>query len=201
MHAWYNTHVDIKINSYLPKTAVEGPGIRFCIWVQGCSICCEGCANSHMWDKNGGRLVSVNDLVCEILKYRDEIEGVTFLGGEPLEQIEPVTELSKAVQKMGLSVLVFTGKEYESIKNESSVKELVKYVDILIDGRYEASKRDFSRPWVGSSNQKYYFFTDRYNEKIISDYKNKFEVRFDKNSSVSINGMGDFEKINKIISS
>ncbi len=197
---WYNCRMDILINSYIPKTEVEGPGTRFCIWVQGCSICCEGCANSHMWDKRGGRLVSVNDLVSEISKLKDEIEGVTFLGGEPLEQIEPVIKISKEVQKIGLSVIVFTGKEYESIKNENEVKELVKYTDILIDGRYEASKRDFSRAWVGSSNQKFYFFSDKYDESIITKYKNKFEIRFDQNSSVTVNGMGDFEKISKIVS-
>ncbi len=197
---WYNCRMDILINSYIPKTEVEGPGTRFCIWVQGCSICCEGCANSHMWDKHGGRLVSVNDLVSEISKLKDEIEGVTFLGGEPLEQIEPVIKISKEVQKIGLSVIVFTGKEYESIKNENEVKELVKYTDILIDGRYEASKRDFSRAWVGSSNQKFYFFSDKYDESIITKYKNKFEIRFDQNSSVTVNGMGDFEKISKIVS-
>ncbi len=197
---WYNCRMDILINSYIPKTEVEGPGTRFCIWVQGCSICCEGCANSHMWDKHGGRLVSVNDLVSEISKLKDEIEGVTFLGGEPLEQIEPVIKISKEVQKIGLSVIVFTGKEYESIKNENEVKELVKYTDILIDGRYEVSKRDFSRAWVGSSNQKFYFFSDKYDESIITKYKNKFEIRFDQNSSVTVNGMGDFEKISKIVS-
>jgi anaerobic ribonucleoside-triphosphate reductase activating protein len=153
-----------------------------------------------MWDKHGGRLVSVNDLVSEISKLKDEIEGVTFLGGEPLEQIEPVIKISKEVQKIGLSVIVFTGKEYESIKNENEVKELVKYTDILIDGRYEASKRDFSRAWVGSSNQKFYFFSDKYDESIITKYKNKFEIRFDQNSSVTVNGMGDFEKISKIVS-
>ena len=199
MHAWYNTLVDIKINSYLPKTSVEGPGIRFCIWVQGCSICCDGCANSHMWDKSGGRSVSIDELILEISRYKNEIEGVTFLGGEPLEQIEAVIELSKTVKKMGLSVIVFTGNEYENIKNDDLVRELVKHIDILIDGRYDASKRDFSRAWVGSSNQKYYFFTNRYDEKIISEYKNKFEVRFEKNSSVSVNGMGDYEKISKLI--
>jgi anaerobic ribonucleoside-triphosphate reductase activating protein len=153
-----------------------------------------------MWDKHGGRLVSVNDLVSEISKLKDEIEGVTFLGGEPLEQIEPVIKISKEVQKIGLSVIVFTGKEYESIKNENEVKELVKYTDILIDGRYEVSKRDFSRAWVGSSNQKFYFFSDKYDESIITKYKNKFEIRFDQNSSVTVNGMGDFEKISKIVS-
>ena len=196
---WYNSHMYININSYIPKTEVEGPGTRFCIWVQGCSICCDGCANSHMWDKAGGKSVNIEDLISEISNYKDEIEGITFLGGEPLEQIEPVIEISKRVKEWGLSVLVFTGKEYDDIKGEPEMTELIKYIDILIDGRYEASKQDFSRPWVGSSNQKYYFFTDRYDENIISEYKNKFEVRFDKNSAVVVNGMGDFEKISRIV--
>ena len=189
--------VDIRINSYIPITTVEGPGKRFCIWVQGCSLHCKGCANSAMWDKNGGTIYKVENLIDLIKSYKEKIEGITFLGGEPLEQIEAVTEISKAVQIFGLSVLVFTGYEYSDLKNRQDFQELIRYVDILIDGRYEEDKQDFSRPWVGSSNQNYYFFTDRYDESIINTYKNKIEVRIDKNNKISLNGMGNFKELLK----
>ena len=189
--------VDIRINSYIPITTVEGPGKRFCIWVQGCSLHCKGCANSAMWNKDGGTIYKVEELIDLITSYKDKIEGITFLGGEPLEQIEAVTEISKAVHTFGLSVLVFTGYEYSDLKNRQDFQELIRYVDILIDGRYEEDKQDFSRPWVGSSNQNYYFFSNKYDESIITKYKNKIEVRIDKNNNISLNGMGNFKEVLK----
>lgn len=160
--------MDIRINSYIPITNVEGVGTRFAIWVQGCSLHCKGCANSHMWDKEGGTTYDTKDFIELIKQYKDRVEGITWLGGEPLEQIEAVTEISKAVQEIGLSVILFTGYEYSALKDNKDFQELIKYVDILIDGRYEQDKTDYSRAWVGSSNQNYYFLTDRYNQKVIT---------------------------------
>lgn len=189
------SRVDIRINSYIPITTAEGPNTRFCIWVQECSLHCKGCANSAMWGKNGGTVYKVEELIDLIKSYKDKIEGITFLGGEPLEQIEAVTEISKAVQDIGLSVVVFTGYKYSELTGMETFKELTKYIDVLIDGRYEEEKQDFSRPWVGSSNQNYYFFSDKYDESIITKYKNKIEVRIDKNNNISLNGMGNFKEV------
>lgn len=191
--------VEIRINSYIPKTKVEGPDTRFCIWVQGCSIHCKGCANEHMWNKEDGTLYDVKTLENLIKEYKEDIAGVTFLGGEPLEQIDAIIYLSKKIQELGLTVIVFTGYDYNKISQKEKVKELVKHIDILIDGKYEEDNKDFTRPWVGSSNQKYYFFTDKYDESIISNYKNKIEIRIDKNNNISLNGMGDFKKLEKLI--
>lgn len=152
-----------------------------------------------MWDKNGGTLYDVDVIKNLIYENKDDIEGITFLGGEPLEQIEAVTYLSEKIQEMGLTVVIFTGYDYSKISQKDDIKELVKHVDILIDGKFEEDKQDFSRPWIGSSNQKYYFFTDKYDESIIDKYKNKFEVRIDKNNHISINGMGDFKKLENIM--
>ena len=189
------SRVDIRINSYIPITTAEGPNKRFSIWVQGCSLHCKGCANSAMWDKEGGTVYKIEELIDLIKSYKDKIEGITFLGGEPLEQIEAVIEICKAVQEIGLSVVVFTGYKYSELTDMNTFKELKKYIDILIDGRYEEEKQDFSRPWVGSSNQNYYFFSDRYDESIITKYKNKIEVRIDKNNNISFNGMGNFKEL------
>ena len=193
------SRVDIRINSYIPITKAEGPNTRFCIWVQGCSLHCKGCANHAMWDKESGTVYKAEDLIDLIESYKDKIDGITFLGGEPIEQIEAVTEISKAVQEMGLSVLVFTGYKYSELSGKKEFKELVKYIDVLIDGRYEKDKQDFSRPWVGSSNQNYYFFSNRYDESIITSYKNKIEVRIDKDNNISLNGMGNFKELLEIM--
>lgn len=189
----------IRINSYIPKTNVEGPGTRFCIWVQGCSLHCKGCANSQMWDKSGGIEYDTSEIISLIKSYKDKIEGITFLGGEPTEQTDAVTEISKEVQKMGLSVLVFTGHTFEELEHRKDFQELLKHIDILIDGRFEKEKLDYSRAWVGSSNQNYYFLTDRYNQSIIYKYKNKIEVRIKPDYSIVMTGMGDFSKLAKAV--
>lgn len=190
-----SNRVDIRINSYIPMTNVEGPNTRFCIWVQGCSIHCKGCANSTMWDMTGGTVYDTLELINLIKAYKDKIDGITWLGGEPTEQIKAVTEVSKAVQNMGLSVLVFTGYVYSQLKDNLDFQELIKYVDILIDGQYEQDKADYSRAWVGSSNQKYYFLSDRYNESDITTCKNKFEVRITSDNKIIITGMGNYKKL------
>lgn len=191
--------MDIRINSYIPITNVEGVGTRFAIWVQGCPIRCEGCANSHMWNSNGGKNYSVSEFLQIIKTYANKIEGITWLGGEPLAQIMPVIEISKEVQNLGLSVITFTGYDYNEIKTQKDVKELVKYTDILIDGKFEKDKLDYSRAWVGSKNQNYYFFSDKYNQSVITKYKNKFEVRITPDNKVIMSGMGDFNKLKKAI--
>ena len=193
------SRVDIRVNSYIPITNVEGVGTRFAIWVQGCSIHCKGCANSHMWDFDDGTSYKVEDFINIIKSYADKIEGITWLGGEPLEQIEPVTKISKAVQEQGLSVIVFTGYDYADIKDRQDFKELCKYTDILIDGRYELDKTDYSRAWVGSSNQNYYFLTDRYNESVIYENRNKIEVRISPYNEVVLTGMGDFKELIEVM--
>lgn len=191
--------MDIRINSYIPITDVEGVGTRFAIWVQGCSIRCKGCANSHMWNFDGGTSYKVIDFIELIKSYKDKVEGITWLGGEPIEQIKAVTEISKAVQEFGLSVILFMGNEFKDLENNADFQELIKYVDILIDGRYEQDKTDYSRAWVGSSNQQYYFLTDRYNESVIYENKNKIEIRISPDNEVIMTGMGDFKEIMEVM--
>jgi anaerobic ribonucleoside-triphosphate reductase activating protein len=152
-----------------------------------------------MWDKSGGKEYDTSEIISLIKAYKDKIEGITFLGGEPTEQIDAVIDISKKVQKLGLSVLVFTGHTYKELEQKSKFNELIKYVDILIDGRFEKEKLDYSRAWVGSSNQNYYFLTDRYNKSVIYNYKNKIEVRIKPNSQIVMTGMGDFEQAIKAV--
>ncbi|MBR6127343.1 radical SAM protein, partial [bacterium] len=130
-----------------------------------------------------------------ISKHKKEIEGVTFLGGEPFEQAEALGEIAEAVKKEGLGVLCFTGGLLEDLRKEEKNKKLLDNTDLLIDGAFEIDKVDYSRPWCGSSNQRYHFLTDRYNEEIFTKYKNKVEVNINKNGQVFMNGMGNFDEI------
>ena len=184
----------LRVFKILKNTKVEGPGTRYCIWVQGCSHHCKGCQAPHTWSHTGGTLIKVSKIIDEIKQQKD-IEGITFLGGEPFEQPEPLGIIAKEVQNLGLSVLCFTGGYLENLKNNIANKTLIENIDLLIDGPFELDKLDYSRPWSGSSNQRYHFLTSRYNEEILKKYKNKVEINIDKDGLIFMNGMGDFDKI------
>lgn len=181
-----------RVYKILKKTKVEGPGTRYCIWFQGCSRQCKGCWAKETWAHNKGQEVDTEEILADILSTSG-IEGVTFLGGEPFEQIEALEELAKGVFNAGLSVLCFTGGVIENIRETNP--EVLNYIDVLIDGEFIAEQKDFSRPWVGSKNQRYHFLTNKYDENIITQYKNKIEVNVKKSGLISINGMGDFDKL------
>lgn len=186
----------MNIYKIIKNTSVEGPGKRFCIWVQGCSKHCKGCFAKETWDFNTGIKYSVEDLFA-MIKSENNIEGVTFLGGEPFEQVRELSALSKLIKQENLSIVCFTGLLYEELKNKNDkyINAFLDNIDLLIDGGFEQENFDLSRPWVGSSNQRYIFLTKRYNEQEIMRYKNKVEMRIDSEGRLVINGMGDFNRL------
>ena len=209
----------LRVFNIIKSTKVEGPGNRYCIWVQGCSRHCKGCQAVHTWNHKGGELYNVKDIVEDVLKTANislsekllnldtspqpspqgeggcSIEGVTFLGGEPFEQAEALGIIAQKVKEQGLSVVCFTGGKLEELKLEPKNKKLLDNTDLLIDGEFIEELTDYSRPWCGSSNQRYHFLTDRYNEEIFTKYKNKVEVNISKNGQIFMNGMGNFDEI------
>ena len=185
----------LRVFNILKKTKVEGPGIRYCIWVQGCSRHCKGCQAKHTWTHDDGSLYDTEDLINDILKYKDKIEGVTFLGGEPFEQAEALGTIAERIKNAGLSVVCFTGGKIEELKENPVNTKLLNNIDLLIDGEFIEKLTDYSRPWCGSSNQRYHFLTDRYNKEIFEKYKNKIEVNISKNGTIFMNGMGNFKEI------
>lgn len=184
----------LRVFKILKKTKVEGPETRYCIWVQGCSHHCKGCQAVHTWSHSGGELLTIDEII-EDISSQDGLEGVTFLGGEPFEQAEALGEIAYAVKEMGLGVLCFTGGYLEDLSENAVNKKLLDNIDLLIDGPFEVDKVDYSRPWCGSSNQRYHFLTNRYGEEIFEKYKNKVEVNISKNGVVFMNGMGNFNEI------
>lgn len=188
----------LNLYKIIPLTEVEGPNKRFCLWVQGCKKHCVGCWAKETWEFGVGTDFSVEELT-ELITNQKEIEGVTFLGGEPFEQAEPLSRFAQNVKKLGLSVVCFTGYTIEELraKNSQAVNKLLENIDLLVDGGFEKDNFDLSRPWVGSSNQRYIFLTDFYSPEEIKKYKNKVEVRISEGGKLEINGMGDFERIKK----
>ena len=198
----------LRVFNIIKNTKVEGPGNRYCIWVQGCSRHCKGCQAVHTWSHKGGELYNVEDIIADIFNNiapppllpsdgngNKPIEGVTFLGGEPFEQAEALGVIAETVKNAGLSVVCFTGGKLEELRENSINEKLLSNTDLLIDGEFIEELTDYSRPWCGSSNQRYHFLTKRYTEEIFVKYKNKVELNISKDGSVFVNGMGDFEDI------
>ena len=188
--------MDVRIYKILKHTSVEGPKVRYCIWFQGCSRHCNGCWAKATWSHSGGTVYNACEILEDILNTKG-IDGVTFLGGEPFEQPDVLEFLSKNIKKSGLSVVCFTGGRLENLRKQ--YPRIIENIDLLIDGEFIEKEKDFSRPWVGSKNQRFHFLTDRFNKSILTEYKNKIEVNISKNGGIFINGMGDFDKFVKNI--
>lgn len=162
----------MKININLTVCCIEseGPGRRYTIWVQGCDRHCKGCGNSYMWSTEPNHLVDCDEIFEKILKSREfgQIEGITIVGGEPMLQARSLAYLAKKCQKEGLSVIVFTGYTLKGLKkaNLDGIDDLLSYTDVLVDGPYIENKPEKERNWVGSSNQKFHFLTNRYKPGI-----------------------------------
>ncbi len=153
-----------------PCTEAEGPGKRFAIWCQGCLRRCPGCCNPHMQPMERKHLVEVDKLMGLILKHKvkDGIEGVSFIGGEPVLQAEGFAELARKCQETDLSVLLFTGYAYNDLltTKREDLKMLLKHIDILVDGEFVESLYDNKRDWVGSTNQQVIFLSNRYHSGV-----------------------------------
>lgn len=191
----------LRIHRFLPITNAEGPGKRACIWVQGCPIQCCGCAVPETWSFNGGRQIDVQEIV-ERISDTPQIEGVTFVGGEPFMQAKELSYIGRKIQERGLSVLTFTGFVINEIKKKK-IKDwydLLSVTDLLIDGPYRYDLADVSRPWVGSSNQNYHFLSQRYKylEAEINNLSNRLEIRLYPNGQIDVNGMASSEMLKDI---
>lgn len=147
----------IRMAGIVRESIVDGPGIRFTIFCQGCPHKCEGCHNPETHDFNGGNDVSIDRILQEIDK-NPLLAGVTFSGGEPLCQPEAFSVLAKKVKERGLDVTVFSGFTYEEILKMSdeneAVNSLMSNTDILIDGQFIIAEKDLTLQFRGSRNQR-----------------------------------------------
>ena len=169
----------MRVSKIIEKTYAEGPGCRFCIWVQGCSHRCEGCFAKDLWDYDKGYEIQVSDIIKMIENVKDKIDGITFLGGEPFDKAEDLSNIANYMHSIDKNVITFTGYTFEQIDNSNNTewKELIKSTDLLIDGKFEKDLLDYSRPLVGSSNQRFFYLSERISKESIENYKNRFEVR------------------------
>ncbi|MDR0577550.1 MAG: radical SAM protein [Candidatus Accumulibacter sp.] len=192
----------LRLFHFFPATRVEGPGTRACIQVQGCPIRCAGCAVPRTWPAGGGTLVDADALADGILSG-PPVEGVTFLGGEPFAQAAALARIGRRVRAHGLSVVTFTGYRLDEIRaaGRKAHDDLLDVTDLLIDGPFQKEKTDYSRPWVGSSNQQFHFLTDRYAHlaQKLDTIPNRIEVRMGADGRILVHGLAPLESMAALI--
>ena len=112
-----------------------------------------------------------------------------------------MAEIAAATHADGRSVICFTGYRFETLqqRNDFGAIELIRQIDLLIDGPYIKAQHSTQRPWVGSDNQRYLFLSKRFAHNISAASNNKWEIRIAADGSVAINGMGDAIKIQEIL--
>lgn len=147
----------IRLAGVVRESIVDGPGLRFTVFCQGCPHGCEGCHNPDTHDFSGGYDCDIDKILAAV----DEnplLDGVTFSGGEPMCQPEAFSLLAAELKKRKLNIVTYTGYTYEELleisKTRSAVKELLDLTDLLVDGRFVMAERDLTLLFRGSGNQR-----------------------------------------------
>ncbi len=168
----------MQIAQVVPCTEAEGPGKRFAVWFQGCPLRCPGCCNPEFLPFTGGETKSLAEMTEWLTRSKsvNGIEGITLLGGEPFAHVEAAIALTRAARELGLSVMVFSGYSLEQLQEEHHM-QLLALTDILVDGPFLREQPDTTRRWVGSTNQRIHFLTDRYYFDDQWQKRNTLEIR------------------------
>lgn len=137
----------------LTDSIVDGEGLRAVIWTQGCSHNCKGCHNpeTHAFDKG---IEKDTEEIKELIKNLTLQDGITLSGGDPFFQAEACTDIAKFAKEQGLNVWAYTGFLFEDLIKNEKMKNLLKYIDVLIDGKFELENKSLNIKFRGSTNQR-----------------------------------------------
>lgn len=148
----------LRIAGFERESVVDGPGIRFVIFAQGCPHHCPGCHNQTTWSFEGGEEHRIDSLL-ELVRENRLLKGVTFSGGEPFAQAEGFALLGEKIKEQGLDIVTYTGYTFEEIlslaEKEPGFRKLLEVSDYLVDGPYLEEERDLELPFRGSRNQRF----------------------------------------------
>ena len=161
---------------------VDGPGIRAVVWTQGCPHKCIGCHNPQTHDINDGVEVEVSEVIEDLSKLKLH-KGITLSGGDPLMQAEACTHIAKYAKGRNLDVWLYTGYTFDKIVKAANTyrtdwAELMKYIDVIVDGPFIQEKKSELLKFKGSTNQRLidvkrtlmYGRVVEYGEKAIEEY-------------------------------
>jgi len=147
--------MEIRIAGTVPDSIVDGPGLRFCVFTQGCPHRCPGCHNTNTHPFSGGELTDTADIISRIDK-NPLLDGVTLSGGEPFAQALACAEIAREARERGLHVITYTGYTFEELltQNKPGWRLLINQSDWLVEGPFMIERKTFSLPWRGSLNQR-----------------------------------------------
>lgn len=149
--------MEIKIAGIVRESIVDGPGLRFSVFTQGCPHHCKGCHNAQTHDPTGG-MSTTTQRIFEEYQKNPYLSGITLTGGEPIMQAKACLELAKMVRGAGGNVLLFSGYTFEQLQvlseQNPTIQKLLEECYILVDGPFIMEERDLSLPLAGSRNQR-----------------------------------------------
>lgn len=149
--------LDLRIAGVVKESIVDGPGIRFVIFTQGCPHNCKGCHNPESHDFNGGYIIKTKKIIDEI-KKNPLLKGVTFSGGEPFLQPEPLLQIAEEIKKLSLDCIIYSGFRFEELikksEKDNNILRLLKACDYLVDGKFVEDLKSIELRFRGSSNQR-----------------------------------------------
>lgn len=145
----------MRIYGIVPESIVDGPGIRYVIFVQGCPHHCPGCHNPGSHAFNEGKEIDTSTIVAEFTR-NPLLQGITLSGGEPMCQAAACYELAKEAKRVGLNVWLYTGYTLEDLQTEADPDrmKLLQIIDVLVDGPYKQAERSLDLRFRGSKNQR-----------------------------------------------
>jgi anaerobic ribonucleoside-triphosphate reductase activating protein len=147
----------MRIAGLVQDSIVDGPGMRFTVFTQGCPHNCPGCHNPDTHDPAGGREMAVEEVIRQMLS-NPMTDGVTLSGGDPFVQPADCAVIAKAAHENGLNVWTYTGYTFERLmemrETDPGTAALMDETDILVDGPFILAQRSMGTPWRGSKNQR-----------------------------------------------
>ena len=143
----------MRISSVVHDSIVDGPGLRYVLFTQGCPHQCAGCHNPDTHDPQGGIEQDVEEIITDMLR-NPLLDGLTLSGGEPFMQPKSCAKIARAAKAVGLNVWCYTGFTLEQLRQMPEAATLLETVDVLVDGPFVQDLRTFDAKWRGSSNQR-----------------------------------------------
>ncbi len=143
----------LSILDIIEDTTVDGPGFRTAIYCAGCPNACPGCHNPESWNIRNGKMMETDEVLAYVLA--DEFADVTFSGGDPMFQADGFAELARKIKaNSSKSIWCYTGYRYEDLLRSPQQAELLRWIDVLVDGRFVETLKDPDLLFRGSSNQR-----------------------------------------------
>lgn len=166
----------LRIAGTISDSIVDGPGIRYVIFTQGCPHHCPGCHNPQTHDFAGGKEADLEQILREIDQHR-MLSGVTFSGGEPFCQAEALVPLAEALKARNLHLMVYTGYLFEQLQKmeDPAVQKLLSLADVLVDGPFILEQRNLTLQYRGSENQRVIDLVKTRQSGEIVLYKSEYE--------------------------